>query len=313
MRTKKNGEATSVSENLKAYCASCKANLFSMECLRLLPLPSINWKESSNDWFCGCTHVSKYSSTATEHDMGDKVSDKDDHNKCTNSLNNGATNRRLGTASLAPQLGDVLYSKAFLCVALTSLEKQHMLKVSDSSHILNCSCCNSELGFTDDGTFTFWDHVLCVAVNTSTILWEKRNPLLTIQKLIDTVYEESGKPFMQVELYESRDQSTRDQNRSIFLQILERNLCLLVPEYNARNKKHQLQEKSVMKVLYSECYKEKGRKINANVISVKIGSDMVDAVLSELKNNSLMIPYSQRFQTGEYGKDLIFSYIYNMK
>ena len=305
---KKNGEATSVPEKLTVYCASCKTNSFSMECIRLLPLPSINWKESSNDWFCGCTHVSKHSRMAREEDEGQKVCNNDENNECTISLNDNATNRRLATASLNPQLGDVLYSKAFLCLSSNSLEKSHLKKVPGCSHILNCSFCNAELGFNDNDTYTFWDHALCVTVNTSPVVWKQRNPLITIKKLIDTVYEESGKPFMQVELYESGE-----QKRSIFLQILERYLCLLVPEDNTQNKTNQLQEKSVMKVLFTECYIEKERKNNANTISVKIGSDMIDAALTELNTNSLMIPYSQRFQKGEYGRDLIFSYIFNVK
>ena len=312
---KHNEVGTSVIKDMVAFCYRCKEKLFDMECSRLLPLPSINWKDSSHDWFCGCTHSTNQLPTTKmtdkDHEIKRKLSEC--HIDGTDGGKKQKTNRNLATASLAPRLGDVLYSNAFLCLNINSLKNSVVKMSSEDCQILNCPYCNGELGFnenvtaTNGSTATIWDHSVTVTVDTSLGTKQEKDALSTFRKLISTVLEESGKPFIQIVL-----QEYGGEKRSLYLWILEQNLCLLVPEKTCGGQDTVLSKKSVMKILFNGNYNAaQGKGMNKlDLITVTAGSDMVNAALNHLNNNSLIIPYSQRYQK-QNGNDLTFSYIFN--
>ena len=302
---------TSVIKYLVAFCYQCKEKLFDMECSRLLPLPSINWKDGSNDWFCACTHSTNHLSTTNMTDKDHEIKRSECHNDGIDGAKKQKTNRNLATASLAPRVGDVLYSNAFLCLNINSFKNSVLKMSSGDCPILNCPYCNGELGFSENvvaegDTVTIWDHSVNITVDTSLGTEEEKGALSTVRKLISSVLEESGKPFIQIVL-----QECGGENRSLYLWILEQNLCLLVPENTCAGQDTVLCKKSVMKVLFNgSCNAQIKGMNNLEVITVTAGSDMVNAALNHLNNNSLMIPYSQRYKK-QNGNDLTFSYIIN--
>ena len=99
-----------------------------------------------------------------------------------------------------------------------------------------------------------WHHSVNI---TNENLWptaaeEKKQPLDTLRKLIESVFAETGKPFVKI-MFQEIDGRGKNM-RSLFLWILERNLCLLKlsdPDTITNGEKTEmlLMEHTVMKVL----------------------------------------------------------------
>ena len=290
-------------ESLKAFCGKCGKNLFSFNCFRMLPLPSINWKESTNEWFCGCSHFHK--SVSQDAKKCDKAQDLHNCGELTNSKNQ--TNRQLAKADLSPSLGDILYSKAFVCINEETLVKEGLQNVSNHASALYCSECNSELGYKEGiiakDILTFWGHSINIECNTTMPRKTERDPMTTVITLIDLLLEESGKPFTQIILKKMGEKS------SVLVRILEPNLRLLMPEY-IENDVYVLAEKQAMKVLFT-CSNDSIATMESSldVTSVVIGSNMFEVLVGKLNDNLKMIPISQRFQKGHVENEFTFSYI----
>ena len=291
-------------ERLKAFCGKCGKNLFSFNCLRMLPLPSINWKESTNEWFCGCTHFDTSGSQNAK--KCDKAQDLHNCGDLANSKNQ--TNRQLAKADLSPSLGDILYSKAFVCINEETLVKEGLKNVSNHASALNCSECNSELGYKEGiiakDILTFWGHSINIEGNTTLPRKTERDPMTTVLTLIDLILEESGKPFTQIIL-----KKMETNKSSVLVRILEPNLHLLMPADN-RKDEYVLAEKQAMKVLFT-CSNDliSTMESSLDVTSVVIGSDMFQVLVGKLNDNLKMIPISQRFQKGHMENEFTFSYI----
>ncbi len=84
---------------------------------RMLPLPTLNWRELSPDWFCACFHG------AVQHGCS---SDNDQES------GGGIKNKQLGQNVLGPRPGDVLYSHAFVVLNSDDLNLEHDIGESDS-------------------------------------------------------------------------------------------------------------------------------------------------------------------------------------
>ena len=291
-------------ERLKAFCGKCGKDLFSFNCFRMLPLPSINWKESTNEWFCGCTHFD------TSGSQNAKKCDKEqDLHNCSDLANSkNQTNRQLAKADLSPSLGDILYSKAFVCMNEETLVKDGLQNVSNHASSLNCSDCNSELGYKESiiakDILTFWGHSINIERNTTLPRKSESDPMTTVLTLIDLLLEENGKPFTQIIL-----KKVGENKSSVLVRILEPNLRLLMPEY-IENDVNVLAEKQAMKVLFT-CSNDliATMESNLDVTSVVIGSDMFEVLVGKLNDNLKMIPISQRFQKGHVENEFTFSYI----
>ena len=298
---KLNGEVKYEQENFYAFCSKCERTLFEMKCNRILPLPSMNWKENSMDWFCACSHSSniKVNAQASEENGKNKSSD----HKCES-----RGNRSLSAANLSPRLGDILYTSVFLCLSADNLNDEELERVGNSSKILHCSRCNSELGFNDDttnnaSTLTFWDHsVIFSSTEQPKYKSSNKTPISSIRKILEIASEECAKPFILILLKE-----LQGEKRQVYIKILEMNLSLMMAESTSNNK---LQLNNVIKVMY--CVSTTASEPSDNVDwNTYVGTEMMEATLDSLKKCSIMIPKSQRYQKAQNDSEFTFSYVFD--
>ena len=298
---KLNGEVKYEQEHFYAFCSKCERTLFEMKCNRILPLPSMNWKENSMDWFCACSHSSniKVNAQASEENGKNKSSD----HKCES-----RGNRSLSAVNLSPRLGDILYTSVFLCLSADNLNDEERERVGNSSKILHCSRCNSELGFNDDitnkaSTLTFWDHsVIFSSTEQPKYGSNNKTPISSIRKILEIASEECAKPFILILLKE-----VQGEKRQVYIKILEMNLSLMMAESISNNK---LQLNNVIKVMYcvSTTASEPSNNVDWNTY---IGTEMMEATLDSLKKCSIMIPKSQRYQKTLNDSEFTFSYVFD--
>ena len=299
-------------QNLFAFCANCKNRLFEIKCFRVLPLPSINWKEMSNDWFCACVHT-----TSNQIKPGKNVpecteNDADEGSECKNFSSCEKGNRQLSNSSLTPKFGDILYSSAFLCLNSSSLIPENIKQVVITKETIHCRECKVELGVNDKAfhevSWTLWHHAVTLTNDTTSLLSNPKYPMDTVIRLIESVLEESGKSFAQIVLRE-----VGGQRRYLFLWILERNLCLLTPEDSEPNTNEYIRlcEQRVMKAMFTDNYKDiLNSSKDIDVTSLIVGTLMIEEILSHLNENIKLIPVAERFQKGKNGEDLKLSYIF---
>jgi len=276
----------------------------------------MNWRESSMDWFCACSHSSniKVDTQANEENGKSKSSD----HKCES-----RGNRSLSAANLCPRLGDILYTSVFLCLSADSLNDIQLKRggyyvppkrVGNSSKVLHCSSCKSELGFDDRltpnddttskaNTLTFWDHSVMLSSNEKPkYKSSNKTPLSSIRKILEIASDECAKPFVLILLKE-----LGGEKRQIYIRLLEMNLSLMMAESVSTNK---LQLNNVIKVLYrvSSTVREPSDNVDWNTY---VGSAMMDATLNSLENGSKMIPKSQRYQKAQNDTVFTFSYVFD--
>ena len=112
---------------LSCYCKLCEQQVF--ECVkfqRLLPLPSVDWEQASEDWFC---HLHK--------EDGEK----------------------LKPASLHPEEHECFYTELFFLLHRNLMEYMEHTKSTNGLEI-NCVKCNNSLGVQMHQSIKLWTHNL---------------------------------------------------------------------------------------------------------------------------------------------------------
>lgn len=128
---------------MSAACSHCSAPLGAFELARLLPLPSISWKEFSQDWFCACVHGPDPEATRPQ----------------------APKNREMAANSLQPRPGDVLFAPGFFCTPVSPFEST----LAPTGKALLCPGCDADLGILHGTTCQFWQHAVSFAVAESAI------------------------------------------------------------------------------------------------------------------------------------------------
>ena len=151
-------------------------NIFSIS--RLLPLPSSDWRDFSQDWFCGCCEghkqaaiedVDKHLSAATGGFNDTCVTS----NKHDLSIGVQTVNKQLTIANTDPKRkGDVFYTCSALYLLWQNFGIQNVEDLKNSQIFLTtdigsvcCRKCEAELGLCDmkNGLFQFWHHGIVVS------------------------------------------------------------------------------------------------------------------------------------------------------
>jgi len=225
----------------------------------LLPLPSSDWRDFSQDWFCGCceghkgtisnakpvSHTSEEPSVQLQveaaksnHDAAKGIpAEIDDVTEQLSKLKTcehfqpvneqttaeARSNKQLTGASLDPQRsGDVFYTGFALFLSRQNFEQCDPFKLSDLDNSVSCKQCDSELGLCDQkiGLFQFWHDAIFVTRRDAERRQRQRRRLSkTFCRIVDGFVSESFGQSVKIHF------STK--SRRLFLWVIEPNLRFL--------------------------------------------------------------------------------------
>jgi hypothetical protein len=190
------------STKVQVYCSKCKTEAASLSVQRWLPLPSMDWRGSAQDWFCGCNHG-----------MSSKG--------CEN--NEKQSNRNLQASQIGPNPHDVLHSYSF--VLLNSDHFNHGTQ-------LNCKSCHSSLGEIEEKqkTAKLWHHRAVISDNPRFTV--QPNLAETFLLLVGGICIENDWSTIKVKLGQN-DETT---SGSLVIWILESDLSLMTVGKDVQSK-----------------------------------------------------------------------------
>ena len=144
--------------DVKVVCRSCNNCIAFVNTKRVLPLPSINWRDGSREWFCGC-----------------------------------AGKPKPPPSDLSPGESDVFYNQSFVCFNVSNLSKGDIdafpLEVR-KVQVLSCKKCNLELGSSDNKTVTVWSNLISFQGEDSTQDLSEPNYGTTFRRIMDELIKE---------------------------------------------------------------------------------------------------------------------------
>lgn len=206
-----------VDSTVSGFCANCGHTVVpSMDLARLLPLPSMDWRDHAHDWFCGCSH------TTQKPQEGNL--------------------RSLPQSQVGAKNGDILYSHGFICLNQSHLANECLKEEEEEEEgLLTCPNCSSSVGTTGT-TVQLWHH-------TVTFEWplEKNNRDLSLEtffKVTSGLAKENQPPLkLSLQCPEKED---------LFVWILEPRLAFF--EWSEERDKFVM--KKAMKVLWCDSNRE---------------------------------------------------------
>ena len=212
------------------FCANCKNEFKEIQVKRILPLPSIDWKDEIQDWFCGCSH----GPTTTAGKRKEAA-----ESECSS----GESNRNLHTKGVAPRQSDLLYSSGFVrfyYMATAVTEDQAKVKKAEVS----CDKCLAPLGTYSAGEkmMHVWHHTVIIVSRKIDKLPYSSCPSETFLMVIGGICSEHDWIPLKIRLINGEGSSRRG---SLFIWMLEPDLKLL-----STDEKSYLGAKSVLKVMF---------------------------------------------------------------
>lgn len=216
---------------LTIFCANCKNEFKEIQVKRILPLPSIDWKDEIQDWFCGCSH----GPTTTAGKRKEAAAESE--------CSSGESNRNLHTKGVAPRQSDLLYSSGFVrfyYMATAVTEDQAKVKKAEVS----CDKCLAALGTYSAGEkmMHVWHHTVIIMSRKIDKLPYSSCPSETFLMVIGGICSEHDWIPLKIRLINGEGSSRR---RSLFIWMLEPDLKLL-----STDEKSYLGAKSVLKVMF---------------------------------------------------------------
>ena len=216
---------------LTIFCANCKNEFKEIQVKRILPLPSIDWKDEIQDWFCGCSH----GPTTTAGKRKEAAAESE--------CSSGESNRNLHTKGVAPRQSDLLYSSGFVrfyYMATAVPEDQAKVKKAEVS----CDKCLAPLGTYSAGEkmMHVWHHTVIIMSRKIDKLPYSSCPSETFLMVIGGICSEHDWIPLKIRLINGEGSSRR---RSLFIWMLEPDLKLL-----STDEKSYLGAKSVLKVMF---------------------------------------------------------------
>ena len=276
--------STSV-ENSKCtiVCASCKNEFKEIQVKRFLPLPSIDWKDEVQDWFCGCHHPTK--------------------KEC--SLE---SNRNLHTKGVAPRQSDLLYSSGF--VRFYYPDQQQRMATTQDSEVkkaqVSCDKCLAPLG-----TFSVGEKMMHVWHHTVIIMSEKidKLPLSSCQLASETFLMVIGGICSEHDWIPLKIRLMNDASHqpklSLFIWMLEPDLKLLSTD----EKSSALGAKSVLKVMFRQEIEDgnsQPEKLQSKKLSAQVDQEL-EIPLSVLKAGLETLEMSMEWIAPHQRQDSDFS------
>ena len=216
---------------LTIFCANCKNEFKEIQVKRILPLPSIDWKDEIQDWFCGCSH----GPTTTAGKRKEAAAESE--------CSSGESNRNLHTKGVAPRQSDLLYSSGFVrfyYMATAVTEDQAKVKKAEVS----CDKCLAPLGTYSAGEkmMHVWHHTVIIMSRKIDKLPYSSCPSETFLMVIGGICSEHDWIPLKIRLINGEGSSRRG---SLFIWMLEPDLKLL-----STDEKSYLGAKSVLKVMF---------------------------------------------------------------
>ena len=272
-----------------AECA-CAISAQSFKLARMLPLPSISWREFSQDWFCGCSHPKSKDNTEEENDP----CNGDGHAETEAASDKVERNTQLPARKLAPSPGDLLFAPGFVCVAPDAVDRDRIDVVSDKS--IYCSDCDSMLGYSDGDTFQLWQHAVVFTDKDEVELPDLCSAEDTFLDLLRAVLSESPEKVTKVFF--------ASLNASLCVWILDKNpLNLYTAEVDQPAAKEDEDPVKIsvrknegrIKVLFKiagSLESETGKDFASTV--VKVNADILSAARSSLESSQDILPQSHR-------------------
>ena len=216
---------------LTIFCANCKNEFKEIQVKRILPLPSIDWKDEIQDWFCGCSH----GPTTTAGKRKEAAAESE--------CSSGESNRNLHTKGVAPRQSDLLYSSGFVrFYYMATAVTQDQAKVKKAE--VSCDKCLAALGTYSAGEkmMHVWHHTVIIMSRKIDKLPYSSCPSETFLMVIGGICSEHDWIPLKIRLINGEGSSRR---RSLFIWMLEPDLKLL-----STDEKSYLGAKSVLKVMF---------------------------------------------------------------
>lgn len=213
------------------FCANCKNEFKEIQVKRILPLPSIDWKDEIQDWFCGCSH----GPTTTAGKRKEAAAESE--------CSSGESNRNLHTKGVAPRQSDLLYSSGFVrFYYMATAVTQDQAKVKKAE--VSCDKCLAALGTYSAGEkmMHVWHHTVIIMSRKIDKLPYSSCPSETFLMVIGGICSEHDWIPLKIRLINGEGSSRR---RSLFIWMLEPDLKLL-----STDEKSYLGAKSVLKVMF---------------------------------------------------------------
>ena len=216
---------------LTIFCANCKNEFKEIQVKRILPLPSIDWKDEIQDWFCGCSH----GPTTTAGKRKEAAAESE--------CSSGESNRNLHTKGVAPRQSDLLYSSGFVrFYYMATAVTQDQAKVKKAE--VSCDKCLAALGTYSAGEkmMHVWHHTVIIMSRKIDKLPYSSCPSETFLMVIGGICSEHDWIPLKIRLINGEG---RNRRRSLFIWMLEPDLKLL-----STDEKSYLGAKSVLKVMF---------------------------------------------------------------
>ena len=305
----------------------------------MLPLPSSDWRDFSQDWFCGCCeghdhHRSSSSGTPTPVASQLSAVDPSDQQVVTVTLEecpssgelDGATeprsNKQLTGASLDPrQRGDILYSAFAICLSSLNFGIRDFEDLKNSERFratsgfdagaFECKKCGAELGVCDTKArlLQFWHHAALVKHSTNRANFQPSDALSSEIPDQPRVAAETFLRIVNGFVGESFGQSVKihftTKYRQLFVWIIEPSLSFLSGQVSKQLTSCCLAEsQGVKKVLFRLDSPDSGEG-DFSIQNVDVTENLFEAGLALLRDNQSLIEPSQR-RDGNFEISLIF-------
>ena len=295
---------------------------------RLLPLPSSDWRDFSQDWFCGCCegHDLHRSSSPAAEPSDQTVTEerlRSGQGKSSGELNEAtapSSNKQLTGARLDPRkCGDVLYSAFAICLSSLNFGIRDFEDLKKSDHFqpasgsdagaVECRKCGAELGFCDTKAqlLQFWHHAARVKHSENGTNFQP-NALLaeipdqprfaaeTFRRIVDGFVGESFGQSVKIHF--------TTKCRRLFVWILEPNLSFLSGHVSKQLTSCCLAEsQGVKKVLFRLDSPDSGES-DFSIQNVDVTENLLDAGLALLRDSQSSIEPTQR-RDGDFEISLI--------
>ncbi|TRY68460.1 hypothetical protein TCAL_14205 [Tigriopus californicus] len=262
-------KATEACPDLRLCCTNCDSSLGqNLKFEAIHPLPSIAWREFSQDWFCCCTSSCDPQRCPTPPGPSE--------------LSNGT----MSSQTLAPRLNTLLFAPGFILVHPETITPGQVEKCPDWNN-LYCVECDAGLGYRDDQHYQLWQHAV-ILTDTDTPIRSHLTPTDSVVDMIHGALSEAPELAPKIELTSAKS--------TLSLWIMERNTHFYThqkDEHTSSNGNRLLRptERSFMKILFKKTSAVHSNDFNTESISVN--DDMIEAGIAFLRKGQAFLSANQ--------------------
>lgn len=257
--------------DLRLCCTNCSSILG--EHLRfeaIHPLPSIAWREFSQDWFCCCT------------------SSCDPKNCQTPPGSSELSNGTMSSQTLAPRPNMLLFAPGFILIHPETITPGQVEQCPDWNN-LYCVECDSGLGYRDDHHYQLWQHAVILSdTDTDPPIRPNLTAMDSVVDIIHGALSEAPELAPKIELTSAKS--------TLSLWIMERTTHFYThhrDEHTSSNGNRLLRptQRSFMKILFKKTSAIHSNDFNSE--SICVSDDMIEAGMVFLRNGQSYLSANQ--------------------